>query len=136
MTTLKEMVEWQEIMQYDDIEIIKSWFIQNNAESEGISIITELAQAQLLKVQNKLDYAQTWLPYLPDLEKVNDGLTHEQAQKLQLVITIFLLGMDLKDMSVYDWATTEIPKIKRPRIMFVPCVKWLEEKYRIKFKGE
>ena len=133
MTTLKELVTWQMLTQQDDISIIKTWFIENNMESEGLSIVTELAQSQAAKLQNTLDSARSWLPYLPDLEKANKELTREQAYNIQAIITVYLLGMDLKESNYYDWAKEEIPKIKLPTIIFVPCVKWLEEKYGIKF---
>lgn len=133
MKTLKELVDWQKLTRQDDISIIKTWFIENNMESEGLSIITELAKSQAAKLQNTLDEARSWLPYLPDLEKANKELTPEQAHNIQSIITIYLLGMDLKDSNYYEWAKEEIPKIKLPRIIFVPCVEWLEGKYGIKF---
>ena len=137
MKTLKELVEWQKITNQDDLDIIKTWFIENNMESEGLSIIAELAENKSNKLQSTLDNARAWLPILPDLEKSNQGLlTKEQAEKLQTIITIHLLGMDLKGSGYYKWAKEEIPKMKSPTIIFVPCVKWLDEKYGIRFKGD
>lgn len=134
MKSLKELVKWQELNNQSDIDIIKTWFIENNMESEGLKLITDLAQNQLNKVQNVLYQAQTWIPYLPDLEKSNKGLTHDQAHNIQAIITMYLLGMDLNESNYYDWAKEEIPKIKLPRIIFVPCKEWLEKEYGIKFK--
>lgn len=133
MKTLKELVDCQKLTRQDDISIIKNWFIENNMESEGLSIVTELAKSQASKLQNTLNRARSWLPYLPDIEKANKELTPEQARNIQSIITIHLLGMDLKDSNYYDWAKEEIPKIKLPKVIFVPCVEWLEEKYEIKF---
>lgn len=136
MKTLKELVEWQKVTDLSDLQIIRTWFIENNMESEGLSIIADLAESKANKLQDTLTYARSWLPILPDLEKSNRGLlTKEQADILQKVITIFLLGMDLKESGFYSWAEQEIPKMKCPKIIFVPCVKWLDEKYGIRFKG-
>lgn len=136
MITLKELVAWQELTNQDDIGIIKTWFIENNAESIGLTIIPELAKNQVDKVQNILDYSRSWLPYLPDLEKSNKGLTHDQAHNIQAIITMYVLGMDLKESNYYDWAKNEIPKIPLPKIIFVPCKEWLEKEYGIKFKEQ
>lgn len=136
MKTLKELVEWQKFTNQDDLDIIKTWFIENNTESEGLSIIADLAESKANKLQSTLDNARAWLPILPDLEKSNQGLLNkEQADILQKIITTFLLGMDLKESGLYSWAEKEIPKMKCPTIIFVPCVKWLDEKYGIRFKG-
>lgn len=137
MKTLKELIEWQRFTNQDDLEIIKIWFIENNMESEGLSIIAELAEAKAKKLQSTLDNARAWLPILPDLEKSNQGLlTKEQADIFQKIITIFLLGMDLKESGLYSWAEKEIPKMKCPTIIFAPCVNWLKGKYGIRFKGD
>ena len=134
MATLKELVLYQQMTGEDDLAIIKLWFMKNNMEGQGISMITQLAESQLNKLELILNKAKTWIPYLPDLEKSNKNLTHEQARNLQSIITMYLLGMDLKESNYYNWAKENIPKIELPTIIFVPCVKWLEEKYEIKFK--
>lgn len=137
MKTLRELVEWQRLTDLEDINIIKLWFIENNMESEGLEIIAELAERKVNKLQDVLDGARAWLPILPDLEKSNQGLlTKEQADMLQKIITIFLLGMGLKESGLYSWAEKEIPKMKCPTIIFVPCVEWLKGKYGIQFKGD
>lgn len=137
MKTLRELVEWQKLTDLEDITIIKLWFTENNMESEGLEIIAELAESKVNKLQDVLDGARAWLPILPDLEKSNQGLlTHEQADMLQKIITVFLLGMDLKESGLYGWAEKEIPKMKCPTIIFVPCVKWLKGKYGIRFIGD
>lgn len=134
MATLKELVLYQQMTGEDDLAIIKLWFMKNNMESQGISMITELAESKINKLELILNKAKTWLPYLPDLEKSNKNLTHEQAQNIQAIITMYLLKMDLKESHYYKWAKEEIPKIELPRIIFVPCVEWLEKEYGIKFK--
>ena len=129
MKTLKELVEWQKMTDLSDLQIIRMWLIENNMEIEGLSIIADLAESKANKLQDTLNNARAWLPILPDLEKSNQGLlTKEQADILQKIITIFLLGMDLKESGLYSWAEKEIPKMKCPTIIFVPCVKWLKEK--------
>ena len=74
MKTLKELVEWQKFTNQDDLDIIKTWFIENNMESEGLSIISDLAESKANKLQATLNNARAWLPILPDLEKSNQGL--------------------------------------------------------------
>lgn len=134
MKTLKELVLLQQLTGKDDLEIIKTWFIVNNMESEGLTLITDLAKSQLNRLEDILVKARSWIPYLPDLEKSNKGLTYEQAHHLHAITNMFLLGMDLKESNYYKWAKDNIPNIPKPNIIYVPCVEWLENEYGIKFK--
>ena len=71
MRTLKELVAWQDITKQDDLQTIKTWFVANDMELEGIEIITELSKRKAEKLQNILYQARAWLPVLPNLEKSN-----------------------------------------------------------------
>ena len=135
MKTLKDLVLYQQMTGEDDLTIIKTWFFVNDMECEGISMITELAESKIKKLQFILDGAKTWLPYLPDLEKCNRHITHDQAQYLHRIITMYLLGMELTG-DCYEWAKAEIPNIVLPTVFYVPCKEWLEQKYGIKFKEQ
>jgi hypothetical protein len=134
MKTLKELVLYQQMTGEDDLTLIKMWFYENDMEMEGISIITELAESKIDKLQLILNKSRTWIPYLPDLSECNKSLTKEQVQNIQSIIQMYLLGMDLKESNLYKWAKEEIPKIELPRVMFVPCIEWLDKTYRIRFK--
>lgn len=132
MITLKELIDnnWNNLQ---DIEIIKMWFIINNKESEGLSIISDLSKSQLEKLTAKFNYIQTWLPVLPDIYKSNNGkIDRDTCDNLNQILKFHLLDIELNDV-LLTWAKENIPKMKCPQIIFVPMINWLKEKYNIEF---
>lgn len=131
MKSLKELVAMQQLTQQDDLQIIKQWFIENNREQDGLTLIPLLAKSQTDKVQRKYDYALSWTPNLIDMHtQVKDKAL---ADKLNTLQTLCTLSADLtKYQEIYDWAKANIPTMEIPHIFFLPTVKWLQ-KYGIEF---
>ena len=131
MKKLKDLIDLQPLTGEDDLAIIKRWFIENNLEQEGLSLIPALAKAQTEKIQRKYDYALSWTPSLIDMHtQVKDNVI---ADKLNILQTLCTLSADLKNYKdIYEWAKEEIPKMEIPHIFFLPTVRWLQ-KYGIEF---
>lgn len=131
MKTLKELITMQSLTGEDDLQIIRQWFIQNNREQDGLTLIPLLAKSQTDKIQRKYDYALSWIPNLVDMRtQLKDKALAENLNTLQ---TLCSLSADLKNyQAIYDWAKANIPTMEIPHIFFLPTIKWLQ-KYGIEF---
>lgn len=134
--TLKELVDNQKYTGLSDIDIIKAWFVSNGKESEGISLITELSEAKVNKLENTLNYARMWIPNLPDMYTANVGsknsVPKDVAHKLDAIIQYHLLDMPLSE-TLLNWARETIPTMNTPTIIFRPAIEWLRDEYGINF---
>lgn len=134
--TLKELVEIQSFSGEADIKIIKNWFILNDKESEGITLIAELSESKSRKLEDTLRNARTWIPNIPELYEANKRrIPKDVCQKLTKITYMYLLDMPLSD-KMLDWAKENIPTIKMPKVIFVPMVEWLRADYGIEFMKE
>ena len=132
--TLKEMVDLQPFSGASDTDIIKQWFILNEQESVGISMITSLSEAKISKLQRTICNAQMWIPTVPDIYESNNGkVPKDVAKKLNVFVQRYLLDMGLNE-GLLKWAKETIPNMKIPTCIFVPMVEWLESEYGIYFK--
>lgn len=136
--TLKELLE-----QYGyttdpvkEVDIIERWFVENDFEDLGLSMIARLSTDKIKKLQDKLSFAQSWIPNKIDMnvnkEFANDKTT---ADMLNKIITYCMLSMPLPD-DILEWAKENIPNINVPRLFFMPTVKYLKERYGIEFKDK
>ena len=136
--TLKEL-----LIQYghttdpvQEADIIKRWFVENDFEDVGLSMIPSLSAHKIKKLQDKLSFAQSWIPSKIDVncneEFANDKST---ADMLNKIITYCMLSMPLPD-DILDWAKANIPNINVPRLFFMPTVKYLRKRYNIEFKDK
>ena len=127
--TLKEL-----LVKYEDTtdpvkeaDIIEEWFVENDFEDLGLSMIARLSAKKIKKLQDKLSFAQSWIPSKIDVncnkEFANDKLT---ADMLNRIITYCMLSMPLPD-DIYEWAKENIPNINVPKVFFMPTVKYLKE---------
>lgn len=136
MVTLKDLVDNQMITGLSDIDIVKAWFTLNNKESEGISLITELSESKMNKLEDTLTYARMWIPTVPDVYEANIKSKHpvpkDIADKLNHIIQRHLLGMSLTE-KIVNWAKETIPTLNTPTIIFRPAVEWLRDEYGIEF---
>lgn len=119
-----------------EAKIIEDWFTENDFEDIGLSMIPSLAAHKIKKLQDKLSFAQSWLPSKIDMnvnkEFANDKTT---ADMLNKITTYCMLSMPLPD-DILDWAKTNIPNINVPKFFFMPTVKYLKERYNIEFKDK
>ena len=132
MKTLKDLVSLQPLTGEDDMTIIKRWFVENNLEQEGLSLIPALAQAQTAKIQRKYDFALTWVPTTVDLtECIKEK---EAAKKLNKLQTLAALNYPLQENDeLLVWARENIHnKMKPPYIFFRPTIVYLM-KYGVEF---
>lgn len=136
--TLKEL-----LIQYgyttdpvQEAEIIERWFVENDFEDLGLSMISRLSMKKIKKLQDKLSFAQSWIPSKIDMN-VNKEFTNDKttADMLNKIITYCMLSMPLPD-DILEWAKTNIPNINVPQIFFMPTVKYLKERYNIEFKDK
>ena len=133
MKTLKEMAEmYSPVM--SDMEIIQTYFIENNLETEALKLVVPLAEMKSNKIQQQLNYARTWVPNIMTPRTSDRGLFDKETEKhLMSIIQYHMLSKDLPDW-LLEWAKENIPNIKTPAIFFQPAKEWLEQKYGIKFK--
>lgn len=136
MITLAELVSTQKYTGQSDINLIKTWFIDNGKESEGIDLMAKLSKSQFDKIHLQLENARTWIPMVPDVYESNKSMKYkvskEEGKYLNKITQSFLLGLDLND-DLLNWAKTNIPNIHTPTVIFSPMVKWLKDKYKIEF---
>lgn len=133
MKTLKDLLIEAKISGKTDIQIIEEWFIANDCESEGISMISKLAESKSNKIQKQLNYARIWIPNAVDMRDVVSDLN--VARILNRIFQYCILGLDL---SKYDenWAKENIPKMNIPKMFFMPCCVYLKKRYGIEFKDK
>lgn len=119
-----------------EAEIIERWFVENDFEDLGLSMITRLSARKLDKVQKKLDFAQSWVPIKIDMN-VNKEFANDKptADMLNRIITYCMLSMPLPD-DILEWAKENIPNINVPKFFFMPTVKYLRKRYNIEFKDK
>lgn len=130
MIKLRELLDKYEGF-YSDKDIILKYFVQNNMEYEGMDLLISLAKNRVSKVEKELDYIKSWIPVKIDMTKVHGykGV----GENLNQIITYQICGFELPN-DLLEWAKENIPNMKIPLFMFMDTVKWLKEKYGIKFK--
>lgn len=134
MTSLKQLIEENKLFHYEDIEIIKKWFVENNFEDLGLQMIPELAAIKAGKIQKQLDYARSWIPTKVDMTAI-EGIEHNVAVRLNKIVTYCMLSMDLPQ-AILDWAKENIPKMDLPKVFFMPTISYLKDKYGIEFRDK
>ncbi len=119
-----------------EAKIIEEWFVENDFEDLGLSMIARLSTKKIKKLQDKLSFAQSWIPNKIDMnvnkEFANDKAT---ADMLNKIITYCMLSMPLPD-DILDWAKDNIPNINVPKFFFMPAVKYLRKRYNVEFKDK
>lgn len=119
-----------------EAEIIEKWFVENDFEDVGLAMITRLSADKIKKIQDKLSFAQIWIPNKVDItwngEFANDKLA---AEMLDHIITYCMLSLPLPN-GVLAWAKENVPNMNVPKLFFMPAAKYLREKYNIEFKDK
>lgn len=136
--TLKEL-----LFQYGDTtdpikeaKIVERWFVENDYENLGLSMIPHLSMNKIKKLQDKLSFAQCWIPNKIDVNCNKEFANDKQAaDMLNHIITYCMLSMPLPD-DILKWAKENIPNINVPKLFFVPTIKYLKERYNIEFKDK
>lgn len=130
MIKLRELLDKYEGV-YNDRQIIVEYFVQNNMEYEAMELLISLAKKRAKKVERELDYVKSWLPVKIDMKDVCKDM--RVGDKLDKLITCQICGFE-PHTDLLEWARENIPNMKMPQLMFMDTVKWLKEKYGIRFK--
>ena len=139
MKTLKQLVAEQQLTGEGDIKLIERWFIENDLEQEGLKLIADLSYMKSNKLEQTLNYARTWAPYIcaepkqPPRSKKRHYYDRETEKRLMQLTQYHLLKMPLPDF-LLDWAKENVPKMEEPSMYFQPTIEWLDKQYGIRFK--
>lgn len=132
--SLKKLVDSQFMTNMTDLEVIKTWFIYNNYEQEGITLMADLSKSKTDKLEKVLGNARLWIPVLPGIfDSLKTEVSEEFALKFTTIANEYLLGMQLSD-NLLEWVKETIPKLKTPKTIFRPVLEWLKNEYSIEFK--
>ena len=116
----------------DPLYIIQEYIKTTGKEIDALGMVVALAANKSKKVEAQLNYARSWIPNKVDLAKANKGVTARQARMLDRLTDIFLLGMDIPSQYL-DEVEATVSQMEMPKLVFVPMVEWLRDKYGIKF---
>lgn len=70
-----------------EAKIIEEWFVENDFEDVGLSMIPSLSAHKIKKLQDKLSFAQSWIPSKIDVncskEFANDKATADMLKRAE-----------------------------------------------------
>lgn len=133
MKELKDYIKFQKFTGMSDMEIIISYFIDNNIEEEAMELSHNLAKAKIEKMKDRMRSIREWTYHIPS-EYLYQKYSIEVATRLHRIELDYIVNGEVTG-SRFEWAKENIPNIKLPEVYFFPCVDWLEEQ-GIKFKEE
>lgn len=133
MKALKDYIELQKFTNMSDIEIITSYFIDNDIEEEAMEFLHNLAKAKIEKMRRRQDIIKTWAYTIPS-EYLYQKYSERTATMLHRIELDYIVNGEVTGQRL-EWAKENFPNMKMPEVYFMPCVDWLEE-HGIKFKGE
>lgn len=134
MITLKQLIEEQKFTGMTDIQIIETFFTENNMEEEGMDLIHELTKSKIGKLKHQQRIVREWTSHLPSkyLYENYDLDTADWLHALEL--NYLSMGCKLSE-SFLEWAKENVPNIKVPQVYFQPLVEYLDD-HDIRFKDE
>lgn len=133
MKALKDYIELQKFTNMSDIEIITSYFIDNDIEEEAMELSHNLAKSKIEKMRYRQDIIKTWAYTIPS-EYLYQKYSERTATMLHRIELDYIVNGEVTGQRL-EWAKENFPNMKMPEVYFMPCVDWLEE-HGIKFKGE
>lgn len=131
MKELKEYVAWQKITGMSDMEIIMSYFIDNDMEEKAMEVSHNLAKARIEKLKNRESIIKTWAYTIPS-DYLYEKYPVKTATMLHRIELDYIVNGEVTGVRL-EWAKENFPNIKMPFVYFQPCLEWLEER-GIKFK--
>lgn len=134
-TSLSEFATVHENLGYDALEIIRRFIIAKDIELDAISMVSYLASSKASKLSSQLDYIRSWIPNIVDMKEANPNLPVRVAKLLNKASSYNILGLDLPPSVVAELQKV-VPEIESPQFIFMPMVKWLNDKYKIYFKDQ
>jgi hypothetical protein len=131
--TLKEYIDLQPLTGASDEQIIRSYFIDNDMEEEGMELAHDLAEAKIKKMREKVSRIDEWAYTLPS-DYLYENYPVKTATMLHRIELDYLVNGAVTG-SRLKWAKENLPSIEEPQLYFQPCAWWLKE-HGIKFKGD
>lgn len=133
MKELKDYIELQKFTGMSDMEIIASYFVDNDMEEEAMALTYNLAKTKIEKMNHRHNRIQNWAYYIPS-EYLYEHYSIEIATRLHRIELDYIVNGEVTQGRL-EWAKENIPNIKKPAVYFMPCMDWLEER-GIKFKED
>lgn len=131
MKNLREYIELQKLTGMSDMEVILSYFIDNDMEEEAMEIAHNLAKAKIKKMKSREGVIKSWAYSIPS-EYLYEKYPLKTATMLHRIELDYIVNGEVTNNRL-EWAKENFPNIKEPDIYFFPCIEWLE-KQGIKFK--
>ena len=131
MKTLKQYIESQPFTDMSDMEIITSYFIDNDMEEEAMELSHSLAKAKIEKMKHRFGVINEWTYRLPS-EYLYQTYSLDVASQLHRIELDYIVHGEVTGVR-FNWAKENIPNIEMPAVYFFPCVDWLA-KQGVKFK--
>lgn len=133
MKRLKDYIDWQKISGMSDIEIITSYFIDNDMEEDAMELSHNLAKAKIEKMKNREGIIKTWVYAIPS-DYLYENYSVKIATMLHRIELDYIVNGEVTGQRL-KWAAENLPNIKMPYVYFQPCIEWLKEN-GIEFKEE
>ena len=130
MKELKDYIAYQKLTGMSDIEIITSYFIDNNIEEEAMELSHNLAKVKIQKMKEREDIIKTWTYTIPS-DYLYENYSIKIATMLHRIALDYIVNGEVTNQRL-EWAKENISNIKMPEVYFSPCIDWLE-KQGIKF---
>lgn len=119
----------------DFLSIVAQYADERDLEFELLDIMPRLAKMKHNKVQSRLQYAQSWIPYKVDTHACNKKVSVEQGRLFDLLTDMFCLGVEPSEKTLEE-ARETFGSMNTPTLIFVPMVEWMRDKYGIEFKDK
>lgn len=133
MKQLKDYIDLQPLTGMSDMEIITSYFIDNDMEEGAMEITHNLAKAKITKMKQSEWFIKTWAYTLPS-EYLYNNYPVKVATMLHRIELDYIVNREVTNIRL-EWAKENIPNLKMPEIYFFPCIDWLKEQ-GIRFKDD
>lgn len=133
MKQLKDYIEMQKLTGMSDMEIITSYFIDNDIEEAAMELSHNLAKSKIEKMKHRQHIVKEWACTIPS-EYLYEKYPIKTATMLHRIELDYIINGEVTRLRL-KWAKENIPNIKEPDIYFQPCINWLAEQ-GIKFKEQ
>lgn len=123
MTTLKNLIAYQELTGETDEQIICRYFIENNLEEQGMELSNKLAKSKIDKMKHREMIIKEWCYNIPSqyLYETYDLTTASMLHRIELD---YIVNGEVTEHRL-KWASENLPYIKLPSTYFYPCIDWL-----------
>ena len=125
MKTLKEYIELQKFTGASDMEIIISYFVDNDMEEDAMEITYKIAKAKIEKLQTRKRIVEEWTYNIPS-EYLYEKYPVKIATMLHRIELDYIVNGEVTGARL-NWAKENFPNIEEPGVYFQPCVRWLRE---------